>query len=323
MPRFRRDHWPGATVHLISRFVNREQLMRGVLERATYLKRAAMAFARCDWTPIAYALMSTHLHWLLVAGLAASAEFVKPLHTGFAGWLNRRNRRLGPVFAGRHHTFQSDGSSDARLIAYIHNNPVRAGLVGDAAESTWTSHRAYLGLDPAPEWLAVGQGLERCGLTTEANDRLAFHEYVRSRAHVSKTEFVDEVGLRALRRQARGTLGSAVEISHASERGSRAQVEVVTRIGGLVRAPWEGETQVVLNRVAAVAGVTVEEIRSKSRRRRTVAARRLALQVWRGLGQSQVLMAGAIGIAESSASAHSATAPHDQAHEIIASLRSK
>ena len=39
----------------------------------------------------------------------------------------------GPVFAERHATVLSEDSKAARLIAYLHNNPVRAGVVPEAA----------------------------------------------------------------------------------------------------------------------------------------------------------------------------------------------
>ncbi len=48
----------------------------------------------------------------------------------------------------------------ARLIAYIHRNPVRAGLVTAPADTDWTSHRAYLGLAYKPSWLDVNLGLQ-------------------------------------------------------------------------------------------------------------------------------------------------------------------
>src|SRR4051812_16839232 len=131
MNRYSRLEAPGTVVHVVSRFVNREFRMAGDRERAEYLERAAAALILTDWTPIAYVLMSSHVHWALIAGLCASATFIQPLHTGFAQWLNRREGRIGPVFAGRHSTIHCDDAHAVRLLAYLHNNPVRAGLVAD------------------------------------------------------------------------------------------------------------------------------------------------------------------------------------------------
>jgi hypothetical protein len=56
----------------------------------------------------------------------------------------------------------------AQLICYIHRNPVRAGVVADPANNDWTSHRAYLGLDPRPSWLDIATGLELAAETDPA-----------------------------------------------------------------------------------------------------------------------------------------------------------
>ena len=50
-----------------------------------------------------------------------------------------------------------------RLINYIHRNPVRAGVAATTAETSWTSHRAYLGIRHRPSWLDVELGLQLSG----------------------------------------------------------------------------------------------------------------------------------------------------------------
>ena len=47
-------------------------------------------------------------------------------------------------------------------------------LSQELADSTWTSHRAYVGLDPAPRWLHVQEGLARARIT----DARAFDGFV-------------------------------------------------------------------------------------------------------------------------------------------------
>ncbi len=39
------------------------------------------------------------------------------------------------------------------LIRYVHNNPVRVGIVERVLESSWSSRRAYLDLENRPSWL--------------------------------------------------------------------------------------------------------------------------------------------------------------------------
>lgn len=127
MPRFRRQTEAGTVQHVISRFVDREYRLDAPGARGEYLRRAGIVFGRCDWRPVAFALMSSHVHWALLCGSDPSEAWVRPLHVGFAGWLNRRQGRLGPVFADRHRTVTCRGEAAAHLIAYIHNNPMTWG----------------------------------------------------------------------------------------------------------------------------------------------------------------------------------------------------
>ncbi len=84
------------------------------------------------------------------------------VHGPFAEWINERLERIGPVFMRpKVHAVQPNGVG--RLIAYIHRNPVRAGIVPHPSDSDWTSHRAYLRPDSAPPWLDVSKGLELSG----------------------------------------------------------------------------------------------------------------------------------------------------------------
>ena len=49
-----------------------------------------------------------------------------------------------------------------QLIRYIHLNPLRAGLVRDAADYRWSGHRAYLG-HAGPPWLSTDLGFRLLG----------------------------------------------------------------------------------------------------------------------------------------------------------------
>jgi putative transposase len=128
--------------HVISRFVNREFRFDPYGARDEYLCRAARVLGRSDWRALGFALMSSHVHWVMRAGAHSSAAAVKPMHAGFAAWLNTVEGRSGPVFADRHRSLTFEGETAAALIAYVHNNPVRAGLASDPADCSWTSHRA-------------------------------------------------------------------------------------------------------------------------------------------------------------------------------------
>lgn len=93
----------------------------------------------------AYALMPNHFHLLVVSQGQRLSDFMSGLCGGYARHLNRVPRRDGPVWRGRfksrHVTEEADWQ---HLSAYVHLNPVRAGLVDGARAARWTSLDGYL-----------------------------------------------------------------------------------------------------------------------------------------------------------------------------------
>jgi hypothetical protein len=323
MPRYRRQIAAGSVQHVISRFVDREFRVDAPGARDEYLRRAGRALVRTDWRALAFALMSSHIHWALYAGSRPSSAFVKPLHAGFASWLNAEQRRLGPVFADRHRSVTCQGETAAALIAYIHNNPVRAGAVSDAADSDWTSHRAYLGLAPAPAWLDIELGLHLCGFAPADAGRRAFRTLVSAHSVRPRSLELSGGDLQQRRAQARTQTSSPVELAAPVISQRHDSLELHTSIvvppGCTVRRHFSGEPDAILTIAAQTEGATVHELRARVRTRHVVAARRLALLIWAQLNRPLVLMARALGIAQSSASELIATAPAS-VHERAASL---
>jgi putative transposase len=166
--------------HIISRFVGGEWFIEGEHERSHYLHLLGLALRTSDWRCIAYAVMSNHIHLAMIAGSMPRSTWLREAHSPFGEWINRRKERIGSVFAKGTYVCATDPAHVDVLIAYIHNNPVRAGVVSSAIESTWTSHRAYLGLSEPPSWLDIRQGVAL--IPPARQPRSAFDEWVRGQA---------------------------------------------------------------------------------------------------------------------------------------------
>jgi len=331
MPRYRRRIAEGSVQHLISRFVNREFLFDAPDAREEYLSRAARSFERCDWVPIGYALMSSHVHWIAIAGSDSSDMLMRSLHGGFSGWLNRSTGRLGPVFADRHRNVECESKTAIAMLAYVHNNPVRAGVVVDPAVSPWTSHRAYIGVAAAPDWLRVERGLSLCGLEPCAAGRNAFHKYVMQRANEPRQPKLVAANLQRARRDARRITALPVELASprvAVERqrpGQLAQhIDWIVPASSPRRLRWTASPLIVLRAVASSTAISELELRSRSRTHHVSRARRLAVLVWTlGLSRPAIEMARTLGIAGTTASSligRSSTHEREQALRLAHAL---
>ncbi len=275
MARFARENTPGALTHIVSRFAPGCVGLRSEEDRASYLSRVEAALMDSDWQLLAYALMPDRIHWLAVAGHTPLSRFIKPLHVGFALWLNRHQRHVGPVFAERPRTLESELSETLDLIAFIHNSPVREGQVSQASESRWTSHRSYMGQQLQPRWLRIDRGLALSNLTQDSEGQARFAQYVNS-----------QPGHSELMVRPSGAVRTAL-------------------IERAIYAPrrWDGPITEVLDFVTRLSGIEPERIRSSDRSREVVGARRVAILAGtRYLGRTLTEMAQVVGISTSSAS---------------------
>ena len=112
-----------------------------------------------------YCLMSNRFHLLLKPAPGQSISRILQSLTVAHTWRHhRRQGTSGHVWQGR---FRSpviqDGDHLLVALRYIEANPVRAAMVADPCESTWSSHRCHGAghadpiLDSFPEWEQLGR----------------------------------------------------------------------------------------------------------------------------------------------------------------------
>lgn len=142
MGRRRRPNLPGAAFHITARAQNREPLFSG-LERG--VDRIIRSAAEDDGLHLlAYAVMSNHVHLLVVQDNRPLGTLLQPLFRRIALLVMRRRRHEGHVFERPYKDRACLDPDYAReCITYIHLNPVRADICSTPAEYAWSSHRLY------------------------------------------------------------------------------------------------------------------------------------------------------------------------------------
>jgi REP-associated tyrosine transposase len=143
--------WPHAPPHRISEFgtyfvttgtLHRQHYFAGP-ERLDHLHSELLARARDgNWQLEAWAVFSNHYHFVAHALPEATplGVMLKELHRTTSIFVNRLDRSEGRQtwFNFRETALTHEGAYYARL-AYVHNNPVKHGLVTDAREYRWCS----------------------------------------------------------------------------------------------------------------------------------------------------------------------------------------
>jgi REP-associated tyrosine transposase len=170
MPRLACPERPGVALHLVQRGRSRAACFSAAGDRIAYL-RALREAARPACAVHAYALMGNHVHLLVTPRRADGAsELMRSVAEGYARHLASAYGHDDDVWEARH-----DGTPvHARryllaCMGYIELNPVRAGLVREAAAYPWSSYRANAQgeenplLTPHPVYFALGRSrAERC-----------------------------------------------------------------------------------------------------------------------------------------------------------------
>lgn len=242
--------------------------------------------------------MSTHTHFAAIAGRQPFADWSRPLHVGFVRWLNSRRGRLGAGIANRPATYEVAPTQCARLIAYHHNNPVRAGVVPSAADSDWTSHRAYTSGN-SPDWLRDDLGLELAGFGASGSGRDAFAEFVRASERDQWSLSDDE--LLGIRRNAREQLGASVEIGQPVV-GESTQIPLYTPSTATLRKRWPGPLRRLARATAEESRIDQSVLISPHRARPIVKARRIFLLVALAAGRTLTEAAAYLNVSVPAAS---------------------
>ncbi|MBX3475896.1 MAG: transposase [Planctomycetes bacterium] len=180
MARPLRLQFAGALYHVTSRGDGRGDIFFCDADRHAWLGVLAQTCERFNWRVHAWCQMTNHYHVLLETPEGNLSEGMRHLNGVYTQHVNRRHHRVGHVFQGRFKAVLVEREAHLlELARYVVLNPVRAGMVNNAAEWAWSSHHAMLGLTVPPAWLEV-DALLRAFARTRARAVAAYVDFVRA-----------------------------------------------------------------------------------------------------------------------------------------------
>ncbi|MCR4400442.1 MAG: transposase [Syntrophomonadaceae bacterium] len=148
MPRWPRRKSESGLYHVISRGLNRENIFFDDDDRRCFL-RTLQRVKPADCRVHGYCLMDNHVHLLLAEGSEGLPRLMQRLASSYAWYVNSKYERVGHVFQGRYRSeCIEDDDYLLTALAYIHLNPVRAGLVTNPEDYPWSSLHIYLAAAP-------------------------------------------------------------------------------------------------------------------------------------------------------------------------------
>ena len=175
--------------HIMLRGNERKSILASEGEKQFFLDCIRGKQKETNFSLYAYCLMNNHVHLLINVQDNELASIMKGIATRYAFFYNNRHNRVGHVFQDR---FKSELIEDERyllaVVRYIHNNPVKAGMVSNLEDYHWSSYRAYIQLELfGEEWVDSSFILDIIALDRKS----AIKEYIRFSKDVVGETFID------------------------------------------------------------------------------------------------------------------------------------
>jgi REP element-mobilizing transposase RayT len=175
MARKSRIHFPGALYHVILRGNPEQDLFNTDDDRTYFYSLLAEGVERFNCKIHAFCLMTDHIHLAVQVGETPLSRLMQNITFRHTRWINRSQKRSGPLFRGRFKAILVDDNSFLLdLVRYIHLNPTRSGLGLDPKSYPWSSQKAYCGLEKIG-WLTIEPVLTRF----DSHERIAINRYQR------------------------------------------------------------------------------------------------------------------------------------------------
>ena len=170
MPREARSKYENDFFHVMTQGINKENIFYNDKYKRIYIKFMFDNAKKYNIKIIAYCIMINHAHLLLeINDVKEMSKFMKMINMKYAMLYNDLEKRVGVVFRNR---FESECIHDEKYfyncIHYIHNNPVKAGIVKNVKEYKFSSANNF----------DLGK------ILNELNERISKQEY-------EKVSFID------------------------------------------------------------------------------------------------------------------------------------
>lgn len=131
--------------HIILRGINRQRIFEDDEDRLKLIGDFAKYKEISQCRIFAYCFMDNHIHVLLQESKEPISMMIQRVSSSYVNWYNRKYERCGHLFQER---FKSEAVETDQyfltVLRYIHQNPIKAKIVSDAADYKWSSYGEYM-----------------------------------------------------------------------------------------------------------------------------------------------------------------------------------
>ena len=145
MPRRAREKSSSGIYHVVLRGINKQRIFEDDEDNQKYLETIKTYKENSGYEIYAYCLMSNHIHLLMKEGKEDLGVAFRRIGASYVYWYNWKYSRRGHLFQDR---YKSEAvETDNYFLAamrYIHQNPMKAGMVKEIQAYPWSSYGEYI-----------------------------------------------------------------------------------------------------------------------------------------------------------------------------------
>ncbi|PKM94877.1 MAG: transposase [Firmicutes bacterium HGW-Firmicutes-1] len=143
MPRKNRIVSSTGLYHNMLKGIDNRNIFMDDYDRSKFLEILKETVEKESCSIMLYCLMNNHVH-LLLEDLGNMSVSMKRIGETYAKYHNKKYQRVGHLFQSRYKSEPVETENHLRvLFTYIHNNPVKAGLIKEPHKYEWSSCKTY------------------------------------------------------------------------------------------------------------------------------------------------------------------------------------
>jgi len=145
MPRAAREKSSTGIYHVILRGMNRQTIFEDEEDSEKFLQTLGKYQKKSEFVLYAYCLMGNHVHLLIKEEGEDLGVVFRRIGASYVYWYNLKYDRCGHLFQDRYKSETVEGDRYfLAVLRYIHQNPLKAGLVKELEHYPWSSYREYI-----------------------------------------------------------------------------------------------------------------------------------------------------------------------------------
>ncbi len=149
MARTAREKSETGIYHVMLRGIDKRNIFLKDSDYEKFIEYIKKVKEKTEFMVYAYCLMTNHVHMLLKTETVEIGDIIRRITVGYAQYHNIKNGRTGHLFQNR---FKSEPVNTDEyflvVLRYIHQNPIKAGMVEKIEDYKWSSYNAYITKDP-------------------------------------------------------------------------------------------------------------------------------------------------------------------------------